>query len=70
MKTNMGGTDRLIRVSVAIIVALLVYFDMVSGTLAYILMALAGIFVLTSLVSFCPIYAVFGMDTCKIAKKD
>lgn len=70
MKTNMGGTDRLIRVSVAIIVALLVYFEMVTGTLAYILMALAGIFVLTSLVSFCPIYAVFGMDTCKVAKKD
>ena len=64
MKTNMGGTDRVIRFLVAVAIALLVYFDMVSGTLAYILLAVAGIFVLTSLVSFCPLYAVFGMNTC------
>jgi hypothetical protein len=64
MKTNMGGTDRVIRFLVAVAIALLVYFDMVSGTLAYILLAVAGIFVLTSLVSFCPLYAIFGMNTC------
>ncbi len=64
MKTNMGGTDRVIRFLVAVAIALLVFFDMVSGTLAYILLAVAGIFVLTSLVSFCPLYAVFGMNTC------
>jgi hypothetical protein len=64
MKTNMGGTDRVIRFLVAVAIALLVYFDMVSGTLAYILLAVAGIFVLTSLVSFCPLYAVFGLNTC------
>ncbi|MGB5273574.1 MAG: DUF2892 domain-containing protein [Flavobacteriaceae bacterium] len=64
MKTNMGGTDRVIRFLVAVAIALLVYFDMVSSTLAYILLAVAGIFVLTSLVSFCPLYAVFGIDTC------
>ncbi|TFG73111.1 MAG: DUF2892 domain-containing protein [Flavobacteriales bacterium] len=64
MKTNMGGIDRVIRFLVAIAAGLLVYFDMVSGTLAYILLAVAGIFILTSLVSFCPLYAVFGMNTC------
>ncbi|MGB5368833.1 MAG: DUF2892 domain-containing protein [Flavobacteriaceae bacterium] len=64
MKTNMGGIDRVIRFLVALVIALLVYFDMVSDTLAYILLAVAGIFVLTSLVGFCPLYAVFGMNTC------
>lgn len=70
MKTNMGGTDRVIRFLVAVAIALLVYFDMVSGTLAYILLAVAGIFVLTSLVSFCPLYAIFGMNTCGIKHKE
>lgn len=70
MKTNMGGTDRLIRFAVAIVAMLLIYYNVVSGALAYILIVLAGVFVLTSLVSFCPLYAVFGMDTCKVAKKD
>ncbi len=70
MKTNMGGIDRVIRFLVAVAIALLVYFDMVSGTLAYILLAVAGIFVLTSLVSFCPLYAIFGMDTCGIKHQE
>ena len=70
MKTNMGKADRLIRILIAITAALLIYFDVVSGTLAYILFALAAIFVLTSLVSFCPLYAVFGMNTCKVKKRE
>ncbi len=66
MKKNMGSTDKLIRILVAVAAALLVYFEVVSGTLAYILIAIAAIFVLTSLVSFCPIYKLFGMNTCKV----
>ncbi len=66
MKKNMGSTDKIIRVLVAIAVAVLIYFDVVQGTLAYVLMAVAGIFVLTSLVSFCPLYGIFGLNTCKV----
>ena len=68
MKKNMGALDKIIRISVAIIAALLVYFEVVQETLAYILMAVAVIFVLTSLVSFCPIYGIFGLNTCKVKK--
>ncbi|MDV7140352.1 DUF2892 domain-containing protein [Maribacter sp. TH_r10] len=64
MKKNMGGTDKLIRVVVALIAGLLVYFEVVTDTFAYILLALAAIFVLTSLVGFCPLYGIFGVDTC------
>ncbi len=64
MKKNMGGTDKLIRVVVAFIAGLLVYFEVVTDTFAYILLALAAIFVLTSLVGFCPLYGIFGVDTC------
>lgn len=65
MKKNMGNTDKGIRIVIAIAVALLYYFDVIEGTLAYVLMAFAIIFLLTSLVSFCPLYAPFGWSTCK-----
>jgi hypothetical protein len=68
MKKNMGNTDKGIRIVVAIAIALLYYFNVVEGTLAYILMALAIIFLLTSFISFCPLYAPFGINTCKTKK--
>lgn len=69
MKKNMGKTDRGIRVLVAIIAALLVYFEVVQGTFSNIFIAVAAIFVLTSLVSFCPLYALVGLETCKVDSK-
>ncbi|BDW92629.1 membrane protein [Flagellimonas marinaquae] len=66
MKKNMGGADRVIRIVLALIVGALYYFNMITGTLAYVLLALATIFVLTSLVSFCPLYTLFGIRTCKV----
>ncbi|MFK5973482.1 MAG: DUF2892 domain-containing protein [Flavobacteriaceae bacterium] len=68
MKKNMGSTDKIVRVLLAVVVALLVYFEVVQGTLAYVLMAVSAIFVLTSLVSFCPLYGIFGLNTCKTKK--
>lgn len=69
MKKNMGKADKAIRVVVALVAALLVYFQVVSGTLAYVLIAVAAIFVLTSLVSFCPLYRLFGLQTCATSQK-
>lgn len=65
MKKNMGNADRGIRLAAAVIVAVLYFSGIIEGTLAYILIALAAIFVLTSFVSFCPLYAPFGISTCK-----
>jgi len=65
MKKNMGGTDRIIRIIVALLVAALYYFKVIDGTLAYVLLAVAAVFVLTSFISFCPLYAIFGLSTCK-----
>jgi hypothetical protein len=64
MKKNMGGADRIIRVAIAAVVAVLFLTKVISGTLGIVLLVLAGVFVLTSLVSFCPLYAIFGMSTC------
>lgn len=65
MKKNMGNADRMVRVIIAAIVAVLFFTNVITGTLGTVLLALAGIFVLTSLVGFCPLYAPFGISTCK-----
>jgi len=62
----MGNADRIIRVIVAVIIAALYFTNVITGTLGIVLLALAGIFVLTSLFSFCPLYAPFGLSTCKV----
>ena len=66
MKKNMGNADRIIRVIIAVIIAVLYFTNVISGILGIILLVLAGIFVLTSLMSFCPLYAPFGLSTCKV----
>jgi hypothetical protein len=65
MKKNMGNADRVIRIIIAAVVAGLFFANIIPGVLGIVLMALAGIFVLTSLISFCPLYAPFGINTCK-----
>jgi hypothetical protein len=64
MKKNMGNIDKIIRVLIAIVVAVLFMTNVISGTLGIVLLALAGVFVLTSLISFCPLYILFGLNTC------
>lgn len=64
MKVNMGTTDKIIRVLVAIIIGGLYFANVITGTLAIVLLTLAVIFLLTSLAGFCPIYAIFGIKTC------
>jgi len=68
MKKNMGSADKGIRVAIAIVIALLYYFNVVEGMVAYVLMALAIIFLITSFINFCPLYTPFGINTCKTKK--
>lgn len=68
MKKNIGGIDRSIRFIVAAIIVLLYWQGVIESTFAYVLLALAGIFVATSFISFCPLYAIVGLNTCKTKK--
>ena len=65
MKKNMGSTDRVIRSIIAVIIAILYFTETVTGTLGIVLLVFAGVFVLTSFISFCPLYTPFGISTCK-----
>lgn len=69
MKTNMGFLDRIVRLILAAAFAALILTKVASGTLAVILGALGGIFVLTSLAGFCPLYVILGLSTKKKAPK-
>lgn len=64
MKKNMGNVDRAIRLVVAAVIVVLYFINVISGILGIILLALAGIFVLTSLIRVCPLYMPFGIKTC------
>lgn len=68
MKKNMGNADRIIRVLIAAVFAYLYFSGTVTGTPGLILVILGGVFVLTSLVSFCPLYTLAGINTCKTKK--
>ncbi|MBL8003536.1 MAG: DUF2892 domain-containing protein [Candidatus Kapabacteria bacterium] len=69
MKKNMGSLDKIIRIVLAAVVAILYFTNVISGVLGIVLLVLAGVFVLTSLVSFCPLYAPFGITTCAVKEK-
>lgn len=64
----MGSGDRVIRILLAAVFAVLYFTGTVSGTLGYVLLGLGGVFVLTSLVSFCPLYALVGLNSCPVKK--
>ncbi len=65
MKKNMGSADRAIRLVIAAIIAVLFFSGAITGTVATVLAIIGLVFVLTSLMGFCPLYALFGMSTCK-----
>ena len=60
----MGNIDKIIRVVVALFFSVLYFTGTVSGILGYIVLALGAIFLLTSIIGFCPLYLPFGLNTC------
>ena len=65
MKKNMGTIDKVIRILIAVVLAVLFFTNVITGTVGIILLILAAVFVLTSLISFCPLYWPFGISTAK-----
>jgi hypothetical protein len=69
MKKNMGMADKAIRILIAVVIGVLYFTNTISGTLAIILGIVAVAFVLTSFISFCPLYLPFGISTFKKKRK-
>lgn len=68
MKTNMGSADRMVRLLAAVLLTVLYLTKIVTGTPGIIILVVAGVFLLTSLVRFCPLYTLLGINTCGIRK--
>ena len=69
MKKNMGSTDKVVRILIAVIIAALYFANYISGTLAIVLLAISAIFIITSFIGFCPLYNPFGISTIKKGKE-
>ena len=65
MRSNIGTTDRILRIIFAAVIAILFFTGVVSGTVGILLLVLAAILLLTSLIGFCPLYVPFGIRTCR-----
>nr|WP_315173291.1 DUF2892 domain-containing protein [uncultured Flavobacterium sp.] len=65
MKKNVGSTDQIYRIILAILVGILYYTNTISGTLGLVLVAFSIVLVLTSVFNFCPLYLPFGINTRK-----
>ena len=61
----MGVADRITRLVIAAIIAALYFTNIITGTAGIVLLIIAGVFALTALISFCPLYTFFGINTCK-----
>ena len=70
MKKNMGNTDRIIRLSVAGILALLLFQNIVTGTWGIVMLAAAAVFAITAIAGFCPLYTLFGINSCPAKETD
>ncbi len=68
MKKNMGAADRIIRILLAAVFAVLYFTGTVTGTFGLVLLILGGVFLLTSIISFCPLYTLVGLNTCPAKK--
>ena len=69
MKKNMGTLDKAIRIIVALVIVALYFANIINGITAIVAGVIAVIFFLTSVISFCPLYAPFGISTCKSKKQ-
>lgn len=69
MKPNIGTTDKIIRFIIAAVIAVLYFTNVIQGALGLILLIAAGALVITSLISFCGLYTIFGISTCHRIQK-
>ena len=65
MKANIGSLDKVIRIILAIVFAMLYITKMVEGTASIVLLVVGGILLMTSIINFCPLYAILGWSSSK-----
>lgn len=67
MKKNIGSLDKSIRIVIVLTIASILYFDLTHGILTYILITIASLLLITSVISYCPVYKLLGINTKSIS---
>ncbi len=70
MKKNIGVADRIIRIIIALIIGILYFTNVITGTLGTVLLIIGAILLITAIINFCGLYALFGISTCPMKKAD
>ena len=69
MKKNVGNIDKIIRLVMVIGISYIAYsIEFEDLWMTYALWIIAAILLLTVLTSWCPIFKIFGLNSCKVAK--
>ena len=69
MKKNMSNTDRIVRILLAAVFGALYFTGTVTGTFGIVLLVLGVVFLATSVIRFCPLYALVGLNTCPVNER-
>jgi len=64
MNTNLGGLDRVVRIVAGLALILAGFMAGIAEPWNWVAMGAGAVFALTSMVSFCPLYAIFGINSC------
>ena len=66
MKKNVGNPDKIVRIILAIVLVALYFTNVITGTWGIVALVAAAIMVVTSLMSSCPLYSIFGFSSCPL----
>lgn len=69
MQQNMGTTDKVIRIVIAVLLAVLYFTNVITGTPGIVLLVVAAILLITTITGFCGVYKVLGINTCPRKEK-
>jgi hypothetical protein len=68
MNTNVGSIDKLVRIALAVVFAILYFTHTVEGTLGIVLLVLGAVLLVTAFTGKCMLYSIFGISTCPVKK--
>ena len=68
MKKNMGNADRIIRLAIALLLMYLNITESLNGTISIVMWVVSVVFLITSLLAYCPLYSLIGISTCSKVK--
>lgn len=68
MTKNIGQTDKIIRIVLALVLASLDFFEVVTGPFSWVLSVVAIVLLVTAFLNFCPLYTLLGKNTCEVKK--